>query len=93
MGERSRLDGRLEGPTIPGNPSDVPDSPLAMGVGVGSTETTDLMGKTRSVAEGLIGPKGESDLEDGEERSTCCASDRSDLHGVRRWSESHKCCS
>lgn len=37
------------------------------------------MGKTRSVAEGLIGPKGESDLEDGEERSTCCASDRFDL--------------
>lgn len=44
--------------SIPGNPSSL-FSALGAGVCVGSTETTDLIGNTRSVAEGLT--KGDSE--------------------------------
>lgn len=66
---------------MPGNPSDPIVSALARGVGVGSTETTDLIGNTRSVAEGLIAPNGDSDLEDAGELSIC-VSCKVGLHGV-----------
>lgn len=47
-------DGRdSNGKTIPGNPS--PEAERAIGVGVGSTDTTDLIGKTRSSVVGLNG--------------------------------------
>lgn len=46
----------LLGALIPGNPSSI-FSGLGAGVWDGSTETTDLMGNTRSVADGLM--KGE----------------------------------
>ena len=76
---------------MPGKPSAGVVSALARGVGLGSTETTDLIGKTRSVAEGLIAPNGESDLEEdtGDEVSAC-VSCKDGRHGVRRSSELHK---
>lgn len=39
-----------------------PDSPLAMGVAVGSIETADRTGKTRSAMPGLRAEKGPSDF-------------------------------
>lgn len=82
-GERSRLEGLLVGGTMPGNSSAPIASALIRGVGLGSTETTDRIGKTRSVAEGLIAPNGESALEEGEGPSTNCGSGRVGRHGVR----------
>ncbi len=51
----------LLGKDMPGNPSPLVTSVLSLGVGVGSTDTTDLIGKTRSVADGLIAPNGDSE--------------------------------
>lgn len=55
----------LLGTDMPGNPSPTFVSILGLGVDVGSTDTTDLIGKTRSVADGLIAPNGDSEEEDG----------------------------
>lgn len=56
----------------PGTSSDVPAvSRLTNGV-VGSTETTDLTGKTRSLAAGPIASKGESDGVENGEVADCC---------------------
>ena len=49
----------LFGNDSPGKPSPPVVSILFLGVGLGSTETTDLIGYTRSVTWGLIWPKGE----------------------------------
>ena len=49
---------------MPGNPSPPLVSILGLGVDVGSTDTTDLIGKTRSVADGLIWPKGDAEEDD-----------------------------
>ena len=51
----------LLGKALPRNPSPAVVSSLGLGVGVGSTDTTDLIGKTRSVADGLMALKGESE--------------------------------
>ena len=51
--------GSLDEPTL-GNPYP-PDSDRTCGVGLLSTDTTDLIGKTRSVAPGLNWGKGESE--------------------------------
>ena len=50
---------------MPGNPSPPVVSILGLGVDVGSTDTTDRIGKTRSVADGLIALNGDSDKDDG----------------------------
>ena len=72
----------LLGKDIPGKPSPLVVSILGLGVGVGSTDTTDLIGKTRSVAVGLIAPNGESEVVAGE--LVLCASYPSfGFHGVR----------
>lgn len=57
----------LLGSTIPEKPSPLYLSGLLRGVGAGSTDTTDLIGKTRSVADGLNWSKGESELGDMED--------------------------
>lgn len=49
----------LLGRDIPGKSSAPVVSNFAVGVAVWSTDTTDLIGKTRSVAEGLKGREGE----------------------------------
>jgi len=68
----------LFGKDIPGKLSLSFLSVLAVGVAAWSTDTTELMGKTRSVAEGLRGPEGESTrLEMGELKSCIF-----DFHGV-----------
>lgn len=46
-------------------------SVLAVGVAAGSTDTTELMGKTRSVAKGLRGPEGESTRSEMGELKSC----------------------
>ena len=51
----------LLGKDTPGKPSPHVVSIFGLGEGVGSTDTTDFMGKTRSVADGLIAPKGDSE--------------------------------
>lgn len=51
----------LLGNDKPGNPSSPVVSILGLGVDVGSTDTTDRIGKTRSVADGLIAPNGDPD--------------------------------
>lgn len=62
-----RCDSRLRslvlllGKDMPGKPSPPVVSVLGLGVGVGSTDTTDRMGKTRSEADGLIAPKRDSE--------------------------------
>ena len=48
-----------------GNSSPHGVSILDLDVGVGSTDTTDRIGKTRSEADGLIAPNGDSDDDDG----------------------------
>ena len=73
----------LLGKDMPGNPSPAVVSNLGLGVGVGSTDTTDLIGKTRSVADGLIALKGDSEDivgEPGPCESFLC---RLGLHGTR----------
>ena len=60
----------LLGNDMSGNPSPAVESSLGLGVGVGSTDTTDLIGKTRSVADGLMALKGDSEDVIGE-RAPC----------------------
>lgn len=55
----------LLGKDKPGNPSPPVVSTLGLGVDPGSTDTTDRIGKTRSVADGLIAPNGDSDKDNG----------------------------
>lgn len=55
----------LLGKDKPGNPSPPVVSILGLGVDAGSTDTTDRIGKTRSVADGLIAPNGDSDDDNG----------------------------
>ena len=55
----------LLGKDKPGNPSPPVVSILGLGVDAGSTDTTDRIGKTRSVADGLIAPNGDSDEDNG----------------------------
>lgn len=64
---------------------------LGLGVVVGSTDTTDLMGKTRSVAVGLITPNGNSEEGAVIDELVPCVSFpcRLGLHGVRCVSEPH----
>lgn len=75
----------LLGRDMPGKPSPPVVSILGFGVGVGSTDTTDLMGKTRSVADGLIAPKGDSEEGDVIGELVPCVSFpcRLGLHGGR----------
>ena len=84
----------LPGKDMPGNPSPAVVSSLGLGVGVGSTDTTDLIGKTRSVADGLIALKGDSEDVVGEPglcESLLC---RPGFHGTRSInSEPHSLCS
>ena len=54
----------LLGKDKPGNPSPPVVSILGLGVDVGSTDTADLIGKIRSVTNGLMAPNGDSE-EDG----------------------------
>lgn len=56
---------------IPGKPSKPALSDLAIGVAVRSTETTDLIGKTRSVVEGLSWSEGVSEGFDIGELRVC----------------------
>lgn len=81
----------LLGKDMPGNPSPLVVSILGLGVGVGSTETTDLIGKTRSVADGLIAPNGDSEEDGtGELVPYLSCSCRFDLHGMRCVSEARQ---
>ena len=67
---------------MPGKPSPLSVSYFGPGVGVGSTETTLLIGNTRSVADGLNWLYGESETGDVGEAAGC-VSCTLDLHGVR----------
>lgn len=51
----------------PGKPSPVPPADRAVGVGVGSTDTTDLIGNTRSGPEGCDSSKGDAMLDEAVE--------------------------
>lgn len=73
----------LLGRDMPGKPSPLVVSILCLGVGVGSTDTTDLIGKTRSVADGLIAPNGESEVVVGELVLCISYPSRFGFHGVR----------
>lgn len=77
---------------MPGKPSPPRVSILDLGVGVGSTDTTDRMGKTRSEADGLIALKGDSEEGDVIGELALCVSFlcRLGLHGVRCVSEPRK---
>lgn len=81
----------LLGKDMPGNSSPPVVSVLGLGVGVGSRDTTDLMGKTRSAAAGLIAPKGDSEEGDaiGELVPYVSIPCRLGLHDVRCLSEPH----
>ena len=76
---------------MPGNPSPPVVSILGLGVGVGSTDTTDLIGKTRSVADGLIWPKGDAEEDDDIGELAPCLSSPCGLglQGLRCVSEPH----
>ena len=56
---------------IPGKWSPLMVSARLNGVGLGSTDTTDRIGKTRSLVVGLDGPNGESEEFDGGEVRPC----------------------
>ena len=71
---------------MPGKPSSPLVSILDLGVGVGSTDTTDRMGKTRSEADGLMALKGDSEEGDIMVSLPC----RLGLHGLRCGSEPRK---
>ncbi len=74
----SEILGKLSPPVV---------SLFAVDVIPGSIETTDLIGKTRSVAEGLKGPEGESKESDMGEPMPCMLG----FHGVERGSwEPHR---
>lgn len=77
---------------MPGKPSPLVVSILCLGVGVGSTDTTDLIGKTRSEAEGLIAPKGDSEEGDviGEAVPRISVPCKLGLQGTRCVSEPHR---
>lgn len=81
----------LLGKDMPGNPFPPVVSILGLDVGVGSTDTTDLMGKTRSVANGLIAPKGNSEEGDAIGELMLCISVpcRLGLHNTPCVSEPH----
>lgn len=81
----------LLGKDMPGKPSPLVVSILCLGVGVGSTDTTDLMGKTRSEADGLIAPNGDSEEGDVIGEFVPCISFlcKLGLHGTRWVSEPH----
>ena len=93
--EKARESGLLSsvlllGKDMPGNPSPPLVSILGgLGVGVGSTDTTDLIGKTRSVADGLIWPKGDAEEDDDMGELALCPSSpcRLGLHCLRCVSE------
>ena len=70
-------------------------STLALGVGVGSTDTTDRIGKTRSEADGLIAPNEDSNEDDGigELVPWLLLSCGFDLQGWRCVSKPHNFCS
>ena len=81
----------LLGKDMPGNPSPPLVSILDLGVGIGSTDTTDLIGKTRSVAEGLIVPNGDSEDAGIGELVPCPPLSRGlDLPGTRCVLEPHR---
>lgn len=78
----------LLGKDMSGNPSPAAVSILGLGVVVGSTDTTDLMGKTRSEADGLITPKGDSEGDVTGELVPCVLFPcKLGLPGMRRLSE------
>ena len=82
----------LLGKDMPGKPSPPVVSVFGLGVVVGSTDTTDLIGKTRSVADGLIAPKGDSEEGDVIGELVLCISCpcRLGFHGMRCDSEPHR---
>ena len=73
----------LLGKDMPGKLSPAVISSLGLGVGVGSTDTTDLIGKTRSVADGLIALKGDSEDVIGEPGPCESLHCKLGLHGTR----------
>ena len=56
----------LLGRDVPGKSSPPAEFTLGFGVVVGSTDTTDRIGNTRSMAEGLIALNGDSGPDNGE---------------------------
>ena len=77
---------------MPGNPSPPVVSILGLGVGVGSTDTTDLIGETRGGAVGLLGSNGGEEEEDegiGELVPCPSSSCGLGLHGPRPIFEPH----